>query len=400
MSRLMLVLLLAVLGATPGASRAAESVTEMRFHGNYSIPDDEMRRLSGVSVGMSLTDQGIAEIKQRLMRTRRFEWVEVTRRYRSLTSQDQVILVITVRERPPASSKFMFMPILSGSDEYGLSYGGRITALNLLGAKERISFPLTWGGVRRAAAEAHFGLGTPVLDSFTAGAAISRKENPFFDIGDFRREVWAGVGRRFKILEVTWRTGWNWVDFGAMDDSFVSHGADIVLDTRQDENLPRDAVYAGTGWERMSLRDGPHFNRYKLDLRGYKGLFGQTILAAQVFYHRSDGRLPDYQRPFLGGASTVRGYKPGAFIGDNLFLTSLELRMPLTSPMRIYHAGVDVFFDSGAVYEHGRKLADTQFRNGAGFGFFFLIAGFGIKVDIAHNLHDNARVHFSTGFRF
>jgi outer membrane protein assembly factor BamA len=350
---------------------------------------------------MPLTDAAVTEIRQRLTRTGRFDWVEVTRRYRSLTSRDQVVLVITVREKPPASSKFMFMPILAGSDEYGLSYGGRITALNLLGAGERISFPLTWGGIRRAAVESHFGLGTPVIDSFTAGAAVSRKENPFFDIGDLRREVWAGVGRRFKNLEITWRSGWTGVDFGAVEQNFISHGADIVLDTRQDENLPRDAFYAGTGWERMSLRaGGPDFNRYKLDLRGYKGLFGQAILAAQVFYHRSDGRLPDYQRPFLGGASTVRGYKPGAFIGDNLFLTSLELRMPLTSPMKIYHAGVDFFFDSGAVYEHGRKLADTQFRHGAGFGFFFLIAGFGIKVDLAHNLRDNARVHFSTGFRF
>jgi outer membrane protein assembly factor BamA len=380
---------------------AAESVAEVRYHGNHSIPDEEMARLSRVTVGMELSDTVLAEIRQRLVRTKRFDWVEITRRYGSLTSQDDVVLVITVREKPPASKKWMFMPILTGSDEYGLTYGGRFTALDLLGADERISFPLTWGGERRAAVESRWGLRTPVVDSLTAGAAVHRKENPHFEIGDLRREVWGGVSRRFRNFEVRWETGWSGVDFGATDDSFISHTAGIVLDTRQDENLPRNAVYAEAAWERMSLRgDGPDFNRYKLDLRGYKGLFGQAILAAQVLYHRTDGRLPDYQRPFLGGASTVRGYEPGEFIGDNLFLTCLELRVPMTSPLKVYHAGFDFFFDGGAVYEHGRRLADTNFKHGAGLGVFFLIAGFGIKVDVAHNLKDSARIHFSTGFRF
>jgi outer membrane protein assembly factor BamA len=393
--------LIIILALTPGSLIAAEAVAEVRFHGNYSIPDDEMARLSGVAVGLELSEGVLADIRQRLLRTKRFDWVEITRRYRSLTSQDEVVLVVTVREKPPASKKIMFMPILTGSDEYGLTYGGRVTALDLLGAGERISFPLTWGGERRAAIESRFGLRTPIVDSFTAETAIYRRENPHFEIGDLRREVWGGVSRRFRNLEISWHTGWTGVEFGATSESFVSYGAGIAFDTRQDENLPRDAIYAGAGWEKMSLRGGgPDFNRYKLDLRGYKGLFGQAILAAQVFYHRSDGRLPDYQRPFLGGASTVRGYKPGEFIGDNLFLTSIELRMPMTSPLKIYHAGIDFFFDAGAVYEDGRKLADTNFKHGAGLGVFFLIAGFGIKVDVAHNLHDSARVHFSTGFRF
>jgi outer membrane protein assembly factor BamA len=350
---------------------------------------------------MELSDPALAEIRQRLIRTKRFDWVEITRRYRSLTSQDDVVLVITVREKPPASKKWMLMPILTGSDEYGLTYGARFTALDLFGADERISFPLTWGGERRAAVESRFRLGTPVVDSLTAGAAVHRRENPHFKIGDLRREVWGGVSRRFRNFEVSWQTGWSGVDFGDSHDSFVTHTAGIVLDTRQDENLPRNAVYAGAAWEGMSIRGaGQDFNRYKLDLRGYKGLFGQAILAAQVLYHRADGRLPDYQRPFLGGASTVRGYKPGEFIGDNLFLTSLELRVPMTSPLKVYHAGFDFFFDAGAVYEHGRRLADTNFKHGAGLGVFFLIAGFGVKVDVAHNLKDSTRVHFSTGFRF
>ena len=188
--------------------------------------------------------------------------------------------------------------------------------------------------------------------------------------------------------------------------------ADMVSQVRNEEEKIREGGGAKaienqhnkkrlTARERIKLLDGgPRFNRYKLDVRGYKGVFGQAILAGQFLYHIADGRLPDYQRPFLGGSATLRGENPGAFIGDNLVLTSLELRMPLNSKLAVYRAGIDVFFDSGAVYDHGRSLGSADFKHGAGIGFFLFVAGYGIKVDFAHNLRDNFRVHFSTSFRF
>jgi outer membrane protein assembly factor BamA len=384
-----------------GPALCREAIIEVQFHGNYSISDEEMARLAGVSPGNPVSDASPEEIKQRLLRTRRFEWVQVNKRYRSLSNPEQVVLVIVVKEKPPLRTKFMFLPILTGSDDYGLTYGGRVTAVNLLGARERISFPATWGGIRRVAVESQFDLENPILSAAFAGTGVSRKENPHFKIGDLRREVWAGATRRFRQVQIDFNTGWTGVDFGPLEQDFISYGTAVALDTRQDVNLPRNAFYTGLGWERMQiLNGGPHFNRYKLDLRGYRGLFGQAVLAGQVVYHVSDGRLPDYQRPFLGGSATLRGEEPGKFIGDNIVITSVELRLPLTSKLAVYHAGMDFFLDSGAVYNHGQSFGSADVKHGAGFGFFFLVAGFGIKVDFAHNLRDNFRVHFSTGFRF
>ncbi len=392
---------LAVFFPSGALSFAGDTVVEVRFHGNYSIPDEEMARLARVPVGSRLSEDSLQEIKERMMRTGRFSWVEVSKRSRTLADTGDVILVITVKEKPSLKSRFMFMPILSGSDEYGFTYGGRFTISNLIGAKERISFPLTWGGVRRAAVEGQLDLRNPVVNSLSAGAGISRRENPHFKTGDLRREAWGGVTHKFKNLELDWNTGWTSVDFGSTSDTFVTYGTDLIFDTRQDINLPRNAVYAGFGWERMALfHGGPSFNRYKWDFRGYKGLFGQSILAGQFLYHTTDERLPDYQRPFLGGSATLRGENPGAFIGDNLALSSIELRVPLNSKLAVYQAGMDLFLDSGAVFDHGQTLGSADFKHGAGLGFFLFVAGFGIKVDFAYNLRDNFRVHFSTRFRF
>jgi outer membrane protein assembly factor BamA len=384
-----------------GPVLGGEAIVEVQFHGNYSISDEEMARLAGISPGNPVKDVSPEEIKQRLLRTRRFEWVQVNKRYRSLSHPEQVVLVIVVKEKPPLRTKFMFMPILTGSDDYGLTYGGRVTAINILGVGERISFPATWGGIRRVAVESQFDLENPILSAAFAGTGISRKENPHFKIGDLRREVWAGATRRFKRLDIDFNTGWTGVDFGPQEQNFISYGTSLVLDTRQNMNLPRNAFYTGFGWERMRiLNGGPQFNRYKIDLRGYRGLFGQAILAGQVVYHVSDGRLPDYQRPFLGGSATLRGEEPGKFIGDNIVFSSVELRLPLNSKLAVYQTGVAFFLDSGAVYNHGQSFGSADVKHGAGLGFFFFVAGFGIKVDFAHNLRDNFRVHFSTGFRF
>jgi len=379
----------------------AETLREVRLQGNFRTPDEQVIQIAGVQLGADLSDTGERVFEERLLKSGKFDFVRVAKRHKSLNPDGDVVLVITVKERTPVKSKFMLMPILSGSDEYGLSYGVRITGIDLLGEKTRVGFPLTWGGTRRAAAEIEWKRGLPPGTSLLLDGSLSRKENPHFEIGDFRKETWGGIRHRFSKFQASAGGGFTDVDFGTTRDQYVSYGGEVALDTRQELNLPRNAVYAGIGWKGYRLtQDKPGFNIYTTDLRGYKGLWGQAILAGQFLFQKADRPLPDYQRPFLGGASTLRGHEPGEFVGDNVATTSLELRLPLSSPLRIYHAGVDVFLDSGIVYDDGQAFRDAEWKHGAGVGVFFLIAGFGFKVDVAHDLNDSVRVHFSTGFRF
>jgi outer membrane protein assembly factor BamA len=379
-----------------------EVIVEVRFHGNFTIPDAEMARLAGIPRGQPPPGTTAAGIRTRLEQSGRFQWVRVAKRYRSMSSTDRVILLVTVKEKEPVKSKLMFLPILRFNDEYGFTYGGRFTFVDLLGAKERISFPLTWGGMRQAAAETHFDLNNPVLSSVYGGGGIHWRKNPFYRIGDLRREAYGGASRRlFDRLQFDFKGGVTSVDFGEWSDNFTTLGLDLVLDTRQNSLIPRDAVYAGVGWERLALINRePRFNRFKFDVRGYKGLFGQSVLAAQVFYRSTDGRLPDYERPFLGGASTLRGHSPGKFIGDNILHSSIELRAPLSSPRAMYRAGVALFLDTGAVYDYGTALGNADFKYGGGLSLFLFIAGYGVKVDFASDFRSSFRIHFSTGFRF
>jgi outer membrane protein assembly factor BamA len=380
---------------------SGEIISELLIRGNYSIPDETITQLAGIQTGIPIETVDLEALKQKLLRSGKFEWVEAAKRYRSISRTDHVVLVITVKEKPSIRSKLMFFPILSGSDEYGLSYGVSVSAKDLLGVNEKLSVPLTWGGIRRAAIEGTFDLHNPVFQTLAATGGISRKENPYYHKGDFRKEIQATARSRFGRFEFNVQSGWNGVRFDARSSDLASIGAGILFDTRQNINVPRDAVYAGFFYKRLSiLSGGPGYNLYTLDFRGYKGLIGQTILAGQFLYQGTDGRLPDYERHFLGGANTLRGYKPGAFTGDNSAVASLELRVPLTPLRKMYSAGIEGFIDSGAIYEYGMSMGNAQFKHGAGLGAYFLIAGFGLKADLAYNMHDAFRVHFGTGFRF
>ena len=182
----------------------------------------------------------------------------------------------------------------------------------------------------------------------------------------------------------------------------MNYGIDIALDTRRDANLPGDAVYFGVGWERLAFEEsvGGKVDSFSLDARAYKLLVGQALLAGRIYLGVADAPLPDYQRPFLGGAATLRGYKPGAFVGDNIALASLELRLPLTGVLDRYRAGFHLFIDSGAVYDDGQDLGDADFHYGVGIGGFAFAAVFGITADIAYDLEGDVRLHLSSGFRF
>ncbi|HSW38011.1 MAG TPA: BamA/TamA family outer membrane protein [Acidobacteriota bacterium] len=383
------------------AGAGAARIVEIRFRGNFTVPDETLIRIGGIEVGMLLSDLDPEEVKQNIMRTGRFESADIARRYRSFSGADEIVLLITVKEKQSLRSRLMYFPILAGSDEYGFTYGFRSTAVDLLGFGERLSIPLTWGGTRRAALEGELRLENRFVDVLSVDIGLSLREHPFYRIGDFRKEARAGIRKRFDRLDISLESGWTDVSFGPQRADYADIGAGAVFDTRANTAFPRDAVYAGAAWKRLAFLDGGRgVNTYTVDIRGYKSVVGQTVLAGQFLHRGVDGPLPDWDRPFLGGANTLRGHRPGTAVGDAITTAVLELRVPL-SPLRApYHAGVDLFIDTGTVYDYGTSLRNAEFRHGAGIGGFFLFMGFGIKVDVAYDMRDSFRTHFSTGFRF
>jgi outer membrane protein assembly factor BamA len=400
------------------APPAAERLGEVRVHGNHATPDAEVLRLAGLSIGQALTGADVEAALRRLRGSGRFADVEIRKRSRSLSDAGDVALIVLVREHPvPAEvleatpaplrpfrrlfASGMLLPVLQYTDGYGLTYGGRVAFVDVLGRGSRVSVPATWGGTKRVAVEAERSWARGPVRRLAVTASIRRRTNPFFDLDEDRRDVALTASRPLgPFVRVAAQAGYAQVGFGPLDERLASFGAGIALDTRQDPVFPRDAVYAEAGWTALRPSVSGRANRVRVDARGYKGLVGQSVLSLRWQYTGADAPLPSYERQLLGGAGSLRGYRAGRDSGDNLMAGTLELRVPLTSPMGISRAGFSVFADAGAVWDHGTSLGDAPVRRGGGAGVFLLASIFQLNLDVAVRQGGGGRVHLSTGLQF
>ena len=413
--------LLAWTGGAPAAAQAAGTVAAIQIHGNTITPDDEIRQLAGIAVGATADDAAVEAATERLRESKRFQSVQVLKRYASIADPSQVLLVIIVdegpvtiertgdRDRPVAIRRarrlnLMFLPILGAEDGYGLTYGVRFALPQPAGRASRIGFPLTWGGEKRAGAEFDKTFEAGIVNRITAGAAITRRTNPFFDAEDTRRRAWIRAERQIgRWLRTGGTAGVQRVAFPTVSGpdseritSSIGHiGADLTLDTRIDPVLPRDAVYARAAWERIGGAD-----RLDFDTRGYVGLVGQTILAARATRSDSNRPLPLFLKPLLGGMNNLRGFAAGTAAGDTLVATSAELLVPLTSPISVGRIGVSAFVDAGTAYDKNQRLRDQEWKRGIGGSVWFAAAFFRLNVAIAHGRGSSTRVHVGATTHF
>ncbi len=401
------------------AAGAPEIIREVRVHGNVFVTDADVLAIARVSAGAPIEADTIAHVRKRLEESRLFEMVEVRKRYRSLADPADVALVLIVHERPgvrsaasPPSpvlgpfrrlrSQAMFLPIVSYADGYGLTYGARVSTVDLLGAGERLSVPLTWGGTKRAALEFERTFGRGPLTRVRSSVAVWNRENPRFGIDDERVELRAGAERRFAhVLRVGVDTSRSRVDFGALDDRQWTAGTMAALDTRGDPAFPANAVYVSGGWTALHVDGRPRINRYSAEARGYLRTIGQAVAAGRAQYYTSDAALPPYERLLLGGSSTLRGFRAGAFDGDRVLVTSAELRVPLTSVIRGARFGITVFADAAKAADRGVRLGDVPWHAGAGAGAFMIASVLKVNLDLARGFDGGGtRMHLSSGFAF
>jgi len=275
--------------------------------------------------------------------------------------------------------------------------------VDLLGVKERLSVPLTWGGTRRAAIEFDRQFKTGPLTRIESSYGIWNRENPRFEIRDQRVEV---KGRAERVFGRFVRTGVDAsrsnVEFGAIDDQMWTLGTTARLDTRVDPSYPGNAILVDVGWNGLNFRSVPdRINRYTVDGRGYLRVFRQIVVAGRAAYVGADATLPTYERLLLGGSSSVRGFGTGSFDGDRTLVTSLEARAPITSVLRGAKLGLTAFLDSSKAWDYGQTLESATWRRGVGGGVFLIASFIRLNLDVAHGLKTgDTRVHLSSGFTF
>jgi outer membrane protein assembly factor BamA len=371
-----------------------------------------------VKIGDPFSAATIADVTARLRASKKFHEISVLKRFASISDPTKVVLVVIVNEgavrvdapdvpgspisvvRKRGLQKLMVMPIIDAEDGYGTTFGARLAVMGVAGRQSRLSFPLSWGGMKRAGVEIDRPFARGPLSRVSAGGALQRQRNPAFLENDDRRRLWGRAERVLGPVRLGATAGWQHVSFAGERDSFRSVGGDVAFDTRIDPVLPRNAVYARASWEHLKFASGGDTNRTQFEGRGYVGLVGQTVLALQAVREDADRRLPRYLKPLLGGFSSLRGFKAGSFNGDTLVSGSAELRIPLSSPLEVGKFGVSIFVDAGTAYDKGARFRDQPLQTGVGASAWFVAAMFHVGLSVAHGRGADTRVNFGAGFTF
>ena len=131
--------------------------------------------------------------------------------------------------------------------------------------------------------------------------------------------------------------------------------------------------------------------RWYLPIRGlarYVDLFDKVdeeenpiIFATRMRAGFSSGALPWAEQYFVGGGTTVRGFKDDRYEGDEMFLANVELRVPFEKNFSFV-----VFYDTGMAWDKdlGESFSFSELKGAYGIGVRVKTPLGNIRVDVAN----------------
>ena len=191
----------------------------------------------------------------------------------------------------------------------------------------------------------------------------------------------------------------------------------IIYDSRNQLFNPSEGSKHSATVKYAGLGGNVAFTKFEAETGWYMPLVMDTVgfLHGKAGYvtENSGGILPDYERFYLGGINSVRGYEwreinvldeYGYEIGGNKFVQfNAECIIPLLKKQGF--VGV-LFYDAGNVYNDDESIDLGTLRNSIGFGFrWYSPMGpirfeYGYKLDVKEGEERGGRWEFSMGSAF
>lgn len=182
----------------------------------------------------------------------------------------------------------------------------------------------------------------------------------------------------------------------------------LQVDTRDNVFFTRQGVWGALSVEAADPQFGgtAQFTRTIFDGRFYQPL-KNSVIAMRVKAGSISDTAPFYERFYLGGAYSLRGYAERSLTpvgyGTRLFLGSVEWRVPVSGrhPQKPTLMGA-VFFDAGSIGNETKKFGEEIFTS-FGFGFRLNVPIVGVlRFDFAYPQQhpEDFRFHLALGHSF
>ncbi|MDM8536860.1 outer membrane protein assembly factor BamA [Desulfobacterales bacterium HSG17] len=306
------------------------------------------------------------------------------------STEDQMIVTIDVKEKPTGSLSFG-----GGYASEGGFFGVvEVTQRNLFGRGQILMLQTEFGGLMDQ-------YRVRFIEPWVMDIPLSMTAEAFTWEKDYDTYDWASTGGELAFSYPVWKRWLGTISFfgdvgnysnvttrapfsvflNSLFGDILTLGSSVSLqyDTRNDNFRPTRGVkhffrakYTGFGGD-------VGFTKYIAETSWYKTLWkdlvGLAHAKAGYVHENSGGYLPDYEKFFLGGPTSMRGFERSDLAprdifgrssgGDKFVQLNFELTYPLFEEMGII--GV-AFMDIGNVYGNVQDFDLGEMRESAGVG--------------------------------
>ncbi len=391
-------------------------IDRIEIQGNTSTKDYVIIRELRIESGEPYMQNKIEEFPKRLNRLRFFEPVPIPQFY--INSQKEGVLLVEVKEKNTNNFDGIIGYIPPGKDESSGYVTGlvNISLRNLFGTGRAAS--IKWNKYNRNSQELDLRYLEPWLFSFPLNVNlglyqriqdttyVQRKIEGSLDYLA-TEDISAGVMFASETVVPTVRTN---PVFTVYNSSYVTTGANLKIDTRDDPYAPTEGILFINSYSfsiktingpveyfTPSLSTSVDLQRFASSFYIFYELFTRQIVALGLNAKELRGSSFENSDLYrLGGTNSLRGYREEQFLGSRIFWSNLEYRALLTR--RSYGF---VFFDTGYYLrpeEPDRNIPKSEeFLYGFGLGLNLETALGVLRVSYALGEGDtfsDGKIHF------
>lgn len=408
---------------------AVAYINRVEIQGNTRTRDNVIRRDLRVEEGGRFDSKAIRTSTQRLKRLDYFEDVTVTPKPTMI--ENQLDIVVDVKEKPTGS----FQIGAGYSSSENMLFMGQVSENNLFGTGNRLSLAASTSGM---ATRYNLTFTNPRLyDSQVSGSV--ELFNWEYQYDSFTKDSTGGTVRLGHPLWEEWRIFYSYtiantslsdIDTNAYISSAILASKDIKLLSMPEISLVRDTrdkAFSATRGSRNSITvsyaGGPfggdaEFTKVEGLSAWYFPMFWGTVFhikaAAGEAFENEKGKLPVYEKYFLGGMNSIRGFKAYSISpvdpinhydkigGNKMWYGTIAIIFPLVKDM-----GIDgeIFHDFGNVYDIDESWDLGTYKKTAGVGISWASPMGPLKLAWGFNLdrkpgEDSSNWDFSMGGTF
>ncbi len=395
-------------------------VRRVTISGNSKTRDNVIRRQLRLTGGQLFSGSRLAVSKQRLQRLDYFETVDIE----TQPTQDPDKLDLKVKVKEKSTGSFSAGAGFSSIDS--VFFTAQVQERNVLGKGYSASFRGSFSSIssrfQLSFWNPHFrdgplGFG---LDAFSTAReyddydleSTGGKIKFAYTLGDYTRLFWNYRLEQYSVEDIDQDASQQIKDIEG-DNLASSVYAAISRDTSNKRLNPTRGTkntlsveYAGS-----FLGGDDNFIKPEYEFSFYHPIFWKLIFnwhwKIGHLFENSDESVPDFERYYLGGINTVRGYdyrdisstdEAGDDIGGyKTFYTNVETTFPIKEDMGLL--GV-VFFDAGNVWDEDEDF-DTDLYKSVGAGIRWNSPLGPLRLEYGYPLDDlkgnNGKFEFSVG---